>query len=139
MLLWDESFATGSPEIDQQHRKLIRHLNNFESLLVQTNPTSKEIADIIQFLDFLADYVDSHFNYEEKCMESYRCPAHQKNREAHENFRQMFKRFKANIHKEGFRLEMLTELNQTINIWIQDHILRVDTQLKPCLEPTAKG
>jgi len=139
MLLWDERFATGSPVIDEQHRQLIRHLNHFESLLVQTNPTHEEIAFIIEFLDFLSDYVDSHFSYEEKCMESYRCPAHKKNQQAHQNFRQMFQRFKTNIHKEGFRLEMLTELNQTINVWIQDHILRVDTQLKPCLErPPAK-
>jgi len=34
---------------------------------------------------------------------------------------------------------MLKELNQTINVWIQDHILRVDTQLKPCLEKPAAG
>jgi hemerythrin len=133
MLLWDEKFATGSPVIDEQHRQLIRHLNQFEGLLVQTNPTGRDIAFIIQFLAFLEDYVDSHFSYEEKCMESYRCPAHQKNQQAHQNFKQLFQRLKANTQKEGFRLEMLFELNQTINVWIQDHILRVDTQLKPCL------
>ncbi len=133
MLLWTEQFATGAPDIDEQHRQMIRHLNKFEGLLVQTNPTTLDVAAIIGFLDFLENYVDSHFSYEEKCMESHRCPAHQKNQEAHQNFRQMFQRFKKSIHKEGFRLEMLTELNQTINVWIQDHILRVDTQLKPCL------
>ena len=133
MLLWTEQFATGSPTIDEQHRQLIQYLNEFEGLLTQTNPTPKEINFIIQFLQFIEDYVSSHVSYEEKCMESYRCPAHQKNRQAHENFRQMFQRFKRNIHKEGFRLEMLVELNETINAWIQDHILRVDTQLKPCV------
>jgi hemerythrin len=106
---------------------------------VQTNPTAEEIAFIIKFLDFLSDYVDSHFSYEEKCMERYRCPAYEKNQEAHQNFKQMFQRFKLNVHKEGFRLDMLKELNQTINVWIQDHILRVDTQLKPCLEKPAAG
>ena len=133
MLLWSEKFSTGSPTIDEQHRQLIRYLNQFEGLLVQTNPTREEIAFISQFLDFLEDYINSHFSYEEQCMESYRCPAHQKNKQAHENFRQMFQRFKAHAKKEGFRTEMLIELNQTINAWVQDHILRVDTELKPCL------
>ena len=137
MLLWDEKFATGSPTIDEQHRQLIRYLNQFESLLVQTNPTGKDIAFIVKFLDFLESYVDSHFSYEEKCMESHRCPAHQKNLQAHDNFKAIFQRFKKNIHKEGFRLEMLMELNQTINVWVQDHILRIDTQLKPCMTPPA--
>ncbi len=132
MLLWTEQFATGSPTIDEQHRQLIRHINQLEGLLVQTNPTSKDVAFLIQFLDFLENYVDSHFSYEEKCMESYRCPAHAKNQQAHENFKQLFRRFKSHTQKEGFRLEMLVELNQTINAWVQDHILRVDVQLRPC-------
>jgi hemerythrin len=133
MLLWTEQFATGSPTIDEQHRQLIRHLNHFEALLVETNPTPENLATLIRFLDFLESYVDSHFSYEEQCMESYRCPAHKKNLQAHENFKQTFHQFKLRSQKEGFRLEMLTELNQTINSWIQDHILRVDTQLQPCI------
>ncbi len=133
MLLWTEQFSTGSPVIDEQHRQLIQHLNQFEGLLVETSPTTENLAKITQFLDFLEDYVDSHFRYEEQCMESYRCPAHQKNLQAHENFKQLFQRFKTRSRQEGFRAEMLVELNQTINVWIQDHILRVDTGLKPCL------
>jgi len=133
MLLWDDKFATGSPTIDEQHRQLIRHLNQFEGLLVQTNPTVQEIAFIIQFLEFLENYVADHFSFEEKCMESYRCPAHAKNVEAHAHFKQLFQRFKTHTQKDGFRLAMLVELNQTINAWVQDHILRVDTQLKPCI------
>ena len=135
MLLWEEKFATGSPVIDEQHRQLIRHLNRLEGMLVQSNPTPKDVAFIIQFLAFLEDYINSHFSYEESCMESHRCPAHAKNRQAHENFKQMFQRLKAHSRKEGFRREMLMELNQTINVWVQDHILRIDTQLTPCLTP----
>lgn len=133
MLFWTEQFSTGSPTLDEQHRQLISHLNHFEGLLVQTNPTHEEITFIIHFLEFLENYVDAHFSYEEKCMESYRCPAHAKNLQAHQHFKDMFRHFKAHTQKEGFRLEMLHELYQTLTTWIQDHILYVDTQLKPCI------
>ncbi len=133
MLLWTEQFATGSPEIDEQHRSLIRHLNQFESLLVHSNPTPAQLAIIMKFLDFLEHYIESHFSYEEKCMASHNCPVHEKNCQAHENFKQIFQRFKLRSQKEGFRTPMLVEMNTTINVWIQDHILRVDTELKPCL------
>ena len=133
MLLWTEQFATGSPEIDEQHRSLIRHLNQFESLLVETNPTPAQLATIMKFLDFLEHYIACHFSFEENCMASHRCPVHQKNCQAHENFKQIFQRFKQRSQKEGFRTPMLMEMNDTINVWIQDHILRVDTELKPCL------
>jgi hemerythrin len=133
MLFWSEQYSTGSPTIDGQHRELFEHLNRLEGLLVQTNPTSKDISTIIELLDFLEHYLDIHFSYEERCMESYRCPTHEKNKEAHQSFQQMFHQFKAQIKKRGYRLEMLIELNQTINSWIEDHILLLDTQLKPCI------
>jgi len=137
MLLWNEKLATGSPVIDEQHRELIRHLNAFEGMLIKTNPTTQDIAIIIEFLDFLEKYVDAHFSYEEDCMERYRCPVHQKNVHAHQQFRDLFQKFKLSARKEGFRLPMLTELNQVINVWIQEHILAVDTTLKPCLVAAA--
>jgi hemerythrin len=131
MLIWTEKFATGFPEIDEQHRRLIRHVNQLEAMLLKTNPTVEDVQFIGIFLDFLEDYIHSHFSFEEKCMACHRCSAHEKNLAAHENFRQMFQRFKAKASKEGFRMELLIDLNQTINVWIQDHILRIDTQLKP--------
>lgn len=84
MLIWTEKFATGNPEIDEQHRQLIRHVNRLEALLIQTNPSAGEIAFISEFLDFLENYIQYHFAFEENCMACNRCPAHEKNREAHE-------------------------------------------------------
>jgi len=135
MLIWTEQFSTGSPTIDWQHRQLFEHLNQLEGLLIRTNPSIEDIAIITQLLDFLENYIDTHFSYEERCMESYHCPAHQTNQQAHKHFKQMFQHFKAQIKNKGYRFEMLIELNQTINAWIEEHIMRVDTQLKPCLTP----
>ena len=132
MLIWHEQYSTGSPAIDEQHRELIRRLNRFESLLVVTNPTSEDMVMMTDSLDFLEYYIDLHFQYEEQCMEQYRCPAHQQNKDAHQEFRQLFKRFKSNTAKEGFQIRMLLEINESINAWIQEHILQIDTQLKPC-------
>ena len=133
MLTWTEQFATGSPMIDAQHRELIRHCNEFERLLDHTNPSLQDITVIIDFLSFLEGYVDRHFHYEEQCMASVRCPAHQQNREAHAQFKQVFQQHRQHVHKDGFRLELLVELNRVIHAWIQDHILQVDTGLNPCL------
>lgn len=131
MLIWTEQFATGFPAIDEQHRQLIRHVNQLEGLLVTTNPSVEDVASIAKFLEFLGDYIRSHFEFEEQCMECNRCPVHGKNREAHERFRKMFDGFTEKSRRQGFRMELLVELNQSINVWIQDHILRIDTQMKP--------
>lgn len=132
MLLWTKQFETGVREIDEQHRQLFRHVNELEGLLMQTNFTRAEIERLIGFVSFLEDYVVTHFSFEEKCMDRFRCPMHEKNRQAHAHFLGVFRKFHERIDKEGLRLELVRELNQAINAWIEGHILAVDTSLRRC-------
>ncbi len=136
-LQWTDQFATGSPTIDEQHRQLFAHLNQFAALLAPGPSDPKDLVFILQFLEFLEEYARTHFSYEEQCMERYRCPAHQKNQMAHEHFQQMIRDFKARSLAGGFRREMLDELSRMLNHWVQGHILNLDTELKPCIERRA--
>lgn len=133
MLIWSEEFATGSPVIDGQHRELIERVNQLGGLICKSNPNRDDIEFIVRFLDYLEDYALTHFNYEEQCMENFRCPMHGQNKEAHACFTQMFRRYKDQFSHAGFRMELLTELHRFASSWIQGHILHVDTQLKPCV------
>lgn len=134
MVIWNSQFETGSSRLDQQHRTLINNLNHLEDMLMITNPSRAECEFLIHLVEFLENYADTHFNEEEGCMERYRCPAHQKNKEAHEQFRTFFKQFKARYQAKGFRREILLELHKTLSQWIEEHILRVDTQLRACIK-----
>lgn len=134
MALWSEKFATGSSTIDQQHRMLIHNVNQLERMLTSTSPTSEECKLLFQLVDFLDSYAEMHFKFEEECMDSYRCPAHQKNKEEHAQFREFFRQFRIRHTTEGFRPEVLKDLHQMASSWIERHILQVDIQLKPCLK-----
>jgi len=134
MVSWTEQFATGSSALDQQHRMLITNINHLETMLTGTNPSREEGEFLIHLVDFLESYAETHFKFEEHCMERYRCPAHAENKRAHEQFREFFLRFKERCKTEGLRPDVLRSLHQTLSSWIQEHILRVDTQLKPCIK-----
>lgn len=134
MVLWTEQFATGVDRIDQQHRTLINNINHLESMLTDTNPSRAECEFLIHLVDFLESYADTHFQFEEHCMHRYRCPVHARNRQAHECFLNFLQEFKERCKKEGFRLDVLRKLHETLSGWIQEHILQVDTQLKPSLK-----
>ena len=138
MILWHDQFTTGSSTIDQQHRMLIYNINHLECMLTDTNPTLEECEFLIRLVSFLEAYAEKHFKFEEGCMESYRCPVHAKNQQAHEVFLMFFQRFKERTKAEGFRPDVLRVLHQTISLWIQEHILQVDTQLKPCIAAAAE-
>lgn len=133
MVIWTEQFASGSDVIDQQHRMLINNINHLEGMLNGANLTREEAEFLVHLVDFLESYAGSHFKFEEACMERYRCPAHARNKRAHEQFIGFFEAFKKRYQAEGLHLDLLRQLHQELSLWIQEHILSVDTQLRPCI------
>ena len=101
MLLWSEQFATGHPTIDEQHRTLFDNINRLEGLLVQTNPSRAEVDFMLDLIGYLEGYVVQHFQLEEQCMESHRCPVFQQNKDAHRQFVAFFQRFRERCQAEG--------------------------------------
>ena len=135
MLRWKEQFETGHTVVDAQHRMLVTYLNRLERMSQNTNPSPEEVVLFFRFTDFLEGYVITHFKEEEECMHRFRCPAHQQNQAAHGKFLKFFRDFNRRLELEGYRPEIIKELFDACAAWIQEHILRVDTQLKPCRTP----
>jgi len=139
MILWTEKFATGSPILDQQHRVLIDTINDLGGHLTNPNFKLEELALLINQVDYIADYADMHFKGEEQCMERFHCPAHAQNQQAHAQFCDVIHEYKSGFEKHGFKLELLKALHEYMERWIQDHILQIDTQLRPCMEASSSG
>ena len=134
MIIWTEKFATGSVNLDQQHRVLIDTINELGGHLTNPNFNPQEFELLINQVDYIADYADVHFKGEEECMERFRCPAHAQNQQAHAKFRKAIQEYKTGFEKHGFNMELLQTLHEYMEKWIQDHILKIDTQLQPCIE-----
>ena len=133
MIFWTEQFETGSVKLDLQHRLLIDNINLLEEELQNPAPTGERAEHAEQLLEYLEAYAKIHFSVEEKCMENHRCPAHEKNRREHERFRDFIRNYRKQCELEGFKVELLKNLHGVIRSWIEQHILRVDTQLRPCI------
>ena len=134
MLQWTEQFETGSYNLDFQHQTLIDNLNDLEKLLAITSPTGEDCKFMLQAVDFLERYADMHFKCEEQCMEFFRCPTHAQNKQAHVDFMGFFQQLKQHEHGRGFPREIVVTLHETIHQWIMDHILHIDTQLRPFIK-----
>jgi hemerythrin len=138
MILWTNEFETGSTKLDLQHRLLIDNINLLEEELQNPSPVSDRGQFAARLLDYLETYANIHFRVEEQCMESHRCPAHAQNQQEHERFRDFIRNYRKLCFAEGFRVELLKDLHGVIRSWIEEHILKVDTQLRPCLPPSAR-
>ncbi|MDB9314857.1 hemerythrin family protein [Spirulina sp. CS-785/01] len=127
--VWDDSLKTGIPLIDQQHKQLIDQM----SLLVQALKSNQAQGEIINILDFLDQYVEQHFSYEEGCMLKYRCPAAANNKTAHQKFIKTLKEVRQEYFKTGVSLSLVLKVNKELLEWFIHHIKRIDMQLQPCV------
>lgn len=134
MISWTKEFETGIEALDQQHRLLIEHINLLGEQLQNPTHTWAEAEFAVHLVDYLEAYANVHFQSEEKCMESHRCPVHAQNRQEHERFRGFIRNYKRLCEIEGFKVELLRNLHELMSSWIEQHILKIDTRLKPCIQ-----
>ena len=69
-------------------------------------------------------------------MHQLQCPIRGDNQKAHQSFLDYFQEFKQRLEAEGYHPEAVQELHDACSRWIQQHILRIDVQLRPCLRRT---
>jgi hemerythrin-like metal-binding protein len=127
-IIWEESFATGVAEIDEQHQILVHTLNEANARL--TDASSFELLESIT-RDLLS-YALYHFETEEHLMEEYAYP--RERGEDAEQHLQQHRAFSAKVVavreeiKAGRRIPR-DELLAFLNNWLINHILNTDKRL----------
>lgn len=126
MFVWNHSMAVGVEKLDAQHHELINRFND----LLEAEELGADHATLGQILGFIQDYAEHHFKTEEDIMERLNCPAAERNKKAHDEFR-------ARINQIQFQWSnfsaaepvILHEMVVTLANWIVNHILTVDNEL----------
>jgi hemerythrin-like metal-binding protein len=122
---WDQSMSTGLTQLDEQHRELIRQLNE----LVTAMKAQRGRANIEGILNFLGQYVKDHFREEESAMEKYHCPLAEPNRQAHLKFTETFYGLRDQFQKEGPSSALAIAIQHDLLDWLVNHIRQVDASL----------
>lgn len=134
MLEWDDSMTTGIQRIDAQHKEIIKKYNEFSAALSSGISRAEEKEEAGNILDFLQFYAQWHFHREEECFAEYECPAAEMNKKQHGEFLEMFGNFYEQWQSEGMDNELVIETYRGLGDWIQNHIMRTDTQIFPCVK-----
>ena len=127
---WKEEYATGIQRIDEQHKMIFKMAEDFRSAL---DAGFGESAYGI-LLEFLSTYCTRHFNFEGQCMEKYRCPVAEKNREEHSMFLVTLQEYTRRYVTNGYLAADARELVDTVDRWLDEHICRIDVHLRKCIQ-----
>ena len=137
-ICWDgEYMATGCALIDQEHREVIRDLNQ----LCRAHRAGVEHEDIKQILKVLCRFVQTHFQHEEAILEERKCPTRDEHRIANAKFLKSFQEMVVEFSLVQDADQTAHEIENMVARWISAHIYRVVESLKECpaIPSTGKG
>lgn len=138
---WDSKYETNISEIDSQHKKLFRLINNIETVYDENKEhlsgKSKILVDAVSELE---DYTLSHFLIEERVMELNQYPELEAHKKQHDRFTDKILELKNRL-TSGNLLSNDEELNQFfgdlikfLRAWLTNHILQEDMDYKPYIK-----
>lgn len=131
---WGErTMGTGVASLDEQHRELIRIVNQ----LMDAGYNQRGRSEVGQTLEFLGKYVREHFAREEELMDLHNCPVATQNKQAHQAFLVEFDRLARRFEDEGPTQEFIFAVRTRLVDWLIRHISMVDTRLRGCVEAEA--
>ena len=125
-LLWNDTLASGSSEIDSQHKELFGRVNGLLGAFDKGTVDRQEISKIIQFL---TEYVVFHFGTEEKHMDHFRYSSTTQHKAQHAQFVKTFMRLKDRMLMEGINEQLGKETKELVVDWLVNHIKYSDRAL----------
>ncbi len=122
---WTEALSTNFPEIDEQHKELISRINT----LLEACAGNKPREEVGRVIDFLEEYVVTHFNNEENRILDIDYPGYRQHKNEHAIFVERVADLQRKFRDEGADPDVLHLATRTLMEWLDVHIRRTDRKL----------
>jgi hemerythrin len=132
---WDDKMSVGVPVLDEDHKTLIRLINDYTDAL--DNDEGLMVTDSI--FAALGDYVHYHFTREEGIMELAGYPNLETHKKSHRALEEHFMDLRESyvLYPNSAAEE---KVKKFLEDWLCSHILKVDMDYKPlCVKLVAEG
>ncbi|MCL2577132.1 MAG: hemerythrin family protein [Defluviitaleaceae bacterium] len=134
MSLWNDEFLTGNELVDNDHKQIFSLVEDVLESSIKGSKEKNETA-----INFLAEYVVSHFAREEKLMEESDYPNAVSHKKEHMDFMAVAVKLKEDFDNGGYafgELEMHPDtihlskvINDTVVSWLLNHVMDSDKDL----------
>ncbi|TGL44595.1 bacteriohemerythrin [Leptospira perdikensis] len=138
---WDSKYETNISEIDSQHKKLFRLINNIEEVYDENkHHLSGKTKILIDAVSELEDYTLSHFLIEERVMELNQYPDLEAHILQHNKFTDKILDLKNRLNQgdlhssDGLLDVFFKDLIEFLRAWLTNHILKEDMDYKPFIK-----
>jgi len=124
-LKWDDSYLTGSDEVDAQHQHIFDHVNS----LVKACDDGSGTAKVKETLDFLVNYAVQHFDDEEALQIRCHFPEYAKHKQMHDDFKVTVIDLVNRFNENGSSADLCADIKKTVIKWLLNHIITEDKKI----------
>ena len=130
---WTDDLCTGSPLIDEDHRRLIAYVNALFEAMETAGPSDA----MREAMNDLVQYTREHFGREEAEMERVRYVASLAHKSEHTNLMRQIVALKEMLESGG-KINV-PAVEDFLSEWLREHIVRSDSKLAAALERGARA
>ncbi len=125
VLSWDPFLELGVAAIDDQHRELFRRVDR----LLEAMRDKRGDGEVARLLEFLSEYVVSHFAAEEALMEERGYPDVEGHRAEHRRFLEELRVLRGEHAADGATTLLAVHVTNRVTAWLRSHIYGTDRRL----------
>jgi hemerythrin-like metal-binding protein len=123
-ITWDDSLSVNVNLIDDQHKMLIKRLNDMAEAVDQ----KRGIEKISKTLNFMIEYTEFHFSTEEKHMTEQDYPGKAEHQKQHGEFVTVLNDLVQDFEEEGATQLLANSIDTFLVNWLVNHIKGTDVQ-----------
>ncbi len=117
---WTEDLSVNIPKLDEQHKTLLGIINQLREAVAQ----GKGFAITSRLLDYLTEYILTHFELEELYFKKYSYPGRHEHIKRHQDFASKITRFILDNDKNR---DLVSEnLLEFLTDWFINHVKKED-------------
>lgn len=128
-MIWKEKYMIGVPLIDEQHQELFQRVTDFVETVRSPQPWENKTAKVNSTLDFMKNYVVTHFRDEVQYQKEIGYP----DVEAHQKIHNEMVQYVAGIAKQfeegGYQEKLIQQFAGKLLAWLINHVASEDQKI----------
>lgn len=128
-MIWREEYKIGVKQVDKQHQELFKRLGNFIKTVRSDKEKEIKKEEVEKTLEFMGDYVVTHFDSEEALQKKYNYPEYEEHHEIHEKFKREVADFQKEYKNNDYNEDFVMEFSGRLLTWLINHVAATDQEI----------
>lgn len=128
-MIWKEKYKIGVPQIDAQHEELFARVTVFVETLRSDKEWAEKVSSVNDTLEFMKDYVVTHFRDEEAYQEEISYPRLADHKKTHSDMVAYVAATSEQYEKEGYKEITMQQFAGKLVTWLVNHVVADDQKI----------